>query len=302
MRKNIYYFHPSIFFFFLIFSFFLISPSLLAFDITSTESITVSAKVGDDITPPITPGGGGGISIPKTSVLFSGEAYPNAAITVLKNGENTTTVNADNEGTFNITLEEKYNSTTLYSLFAKDIAGIRSLLINYPIVVSAGYLTHLSGIRFPPTVTLDKVEVREGDYLTVIGYALPKKELQVIIEDKNKISTVFSLTSTNTGYYKTILPLINIPQGDYFIYVKYTGDDRKSVLNNFTIGETNVSSVDTSLNIPGDYNSDGIVNLADFSVLAFWYKKSNPPANVDINKDGVVDLKDFSILAFHWIY
>jgi hypothetical protein len=52
----------------------------------------------------------------------------------------------------------------------------------------------------------------------------------------------------------------------------------------------------------GDVNRDHVVDLKDFSVLLFYYKKNPPFANqyVDINKDGKVDLIDVSILIFQW--
>jgi len=50
----------------------------------------------------------------------------------------------------------------------------------------------------------------------------------------------------------------------------------------------------------GDVNNDCKVNLVDFSIAAYWYKRPSPPANVDINSDGVVTLVDFSIMAFYW--
>jgi hypothetical protein len=40
--------------------------------------------------------------------------------------------------------------------------------------------------------------------------------------------------------------------------------------------------------------------LIDFSIAAYWYKRPSVPENVDINSDGKVDLIDFSIMAFHW--
>lgn len=49
-----------------------------------------------------------------------------------------------------------------------------------------------------------------------------------------------------------------------------------------------------------DINSDGKVNLIDFSIAAYWYGKPSPPANVDFNADGKVNLIDFSIMAFYW--
>jgi len=53
----------------------------------------------------------------------------------------------------------------------------------------------------------------------------------------------------------------------------------------------------------GDVNGDGKVNLADFSILAYWYKRpltDAAKAQVDLNNDGKITLADFSILAYYW--
>ncbi|MFA6385357.1 MAG: dockerin type I domain-containing protein, partial [Candidatus Paceibacterota bacterium] len=50
----------------------------------------------------------------------------------------------------------------------------------------------------------------------------------------------------------------------------------------------------------GDLNCDNHVNLIDFSIMAYWYKKINPPEKVDLNNDGKITLVDFSIMAFNW--
>jgi hypothetical protein len=50
----------------------------------------------------------------------------------------------------------------------------------------------------------------------------------------------------------------------------------------------------------GDMNTDCRVNLIDFSILAYWYKKAGVPASVDLNGDGKVTIVDFSILAYYW--
>ena len=268
--------------------------------------VSVSAIVNGSggSTGPSGSGGGelsGNISIPETSVRFSGSAYPGATVTLMKDGNYATSVKADSQGLFDITLTEQYNGAILYSLETVDKNNNKSLLINYPLVVTTGYLTYISGILFPPTVTLDKVQVASGDYLTVAGYALPQKEMQIVIEDQNdQIVKTFTLTSEDNGSYDITLPLMNIPMGDYSLYVKYPDDTRISKLVRFIIGDSNISSTDTSLNIPGDCNADDQINLVDFSILAFWYKKPSPPKCVDINHDGIVDLIDFSILAFYW--
>jgi hypothetical protein len=262
-----------------------------------TEAVAVSAQVGEDIV--ITPGGShGGVSIPRTAVIFSGLAYPGALVSLLKQGETRATVKADSSGNFTITLEESYNSTVLYSLFAEDRGGERSLLLNYPIAVQAGFITHLSGIRFAPTILSDKSQVRYGDYLTVHGYSLPQKEMEISILGREK--RVFTLTSSEDGSYRIILPLSTLSKGDYYITIGYADDLRTSKLVKFVIGESNIFYTETLSSIPGDCNADKVINLIDFSILAFWYGKSNPPVCVDTNADKVINLIDFSILAFYW--
>jgi hypothetical protein len=68
----------------------------------------------------------------------------------------------------------------------------------------------------------------------------------------------------------------------------------------FAVGTKNVSAEWPKVAAKGDTNGDGRVNLVDFSIAAYWYKRTNPPASVDLNSDGKVDLVDFSIMAFHW--
>ena len=287
--------------------FYLQFPNIsFALDLTSTENVSVSATVLGTTPMPTPSGGGSGsagvINIPKTSARFSGEAYPDATITLLKNGVVSSVVKADNDGLFSLTLEEQYQSTTLYTLYARDVAGNKSPLLNYPLVVSEGYLTHLSGIRFPPTVTIDKIQIKKGDYLSVGGYSLPRKLLEIVVENQSIKSErkVFTLTSRDTGLYNLTFPLGDLPKGEYFLYVKYPADTRISKFVRFIIGDSNIKSANSSLNIPGDCNADGVINLVDFSVLAFWYKKNHPPKCVDTNEDKMVDLTDFSILAYYW--
>ncbi len=85
-----------------------------------------------------------------------------------------------------------------------------------------------------------------------------------------------------------------------------TKDGLKSSVVNFIVGEKNILAVPVE-DLRGDISDggggDGVVNLVDFSILAFWYGKKLPEDMkkiVDLTGDGVVDLKDFSILASNW--
>lgn len=49
-----------------------------------------------------------------------------------------------------------------------------------------------------------------------------------------------------------------------------------------------------------DLSGDDSVNLIDFSILVYWFERSNYPSGVDLNMDGVVDMIDLSIIAYYW--
>ena len=267
-----------------------------------TETVTISAEVSGTTPPaPAEGGGGGGVSVPETAVRFSGEAYPGATVSILKVGNLATAVLADSLGKFSVTLEEQYDSTILYTLFAHDIAGEKSVLINYPIAVYSGYLTHLSGIHFAPKILSDLAQVKQGEYLTLSGYSLPSRNLETVVSGESEAQKkTFTLSSGQDGSYKIVLPLQGFPKGEYAAYVNYLADARISKLLKFAIGNVNIPSLELIKNIPGDCNADNVINLVDFSVLAFWYGKENPPRCVDTHNDGIINLVDFSILAFWW--
>jgi hypothetical protein len=272
--------------------------------IYADETLTITAQVGSTpVTPPVS-GGGGAVLLPSTAVRFSGYAYPDANVYLLKEGKEETQVQADALGAFNITLPEEYDSTILYTLYAVDKSFNKSLLLNYPIVIYEGFVTHLSGIRFAPTVFVDKTEVNFADSIIVSGYATPNANLEIIITKKGGDSNAvekktFNLLSSQDGSYNLDISVLGFAKGEYTLYVKYKEEVKFSKTITFIVGEVSKLNTDGD-NIPGDCNFDRIINLVDFSILAFWYKKPNPPVCVDTNKDDIIDLIDFSILAFYW--
>lgn len=274
-----------------------------ALEIIETETVTITANVGGVVVNnnPVNPNGAVNLTpllIPETAVRFSGYAYPNALVSISKQGILALSVYADDSGYFTATLEEEYDETILYSVIARDVLGNRSLLLNYPIAIQVGYLTHLSGILFAPTVVLDKREtVLNGD-IVISGYALPNREIDIIINGNQQ--KIFEKKTNSDGTYKYTLNLSNLSKGEYTISVKYKNDERLSKLVKFYIGDKTLLNEDVIETLPGDCNTDGVINLIDFSVLAFWYKKPNPPICVDVKRDNIVDLIDFSILAYFW--
>lgn len=258
------------------------------------EDVSVSATVATITVTPVDDGGGG----INTSVIFSGLAYPGAIVHIWKDGVPTQKTIADASARFSITLSETYNPSVLYSLYAIDKGGRRSLLLNYPLVVKNGYVTQVSGIRFAPTIATDKSEVKFGDYITVSGYSVPNTWIDVVISGSG--DATYYVQSKADGVYQITIPLLGLRKGAYDVHSNYQNDKKISKVIKFVIGDVNILSIDLTTNIPGDCNADQIINLVDFSVVAFWYGKPNPPKCVDTNSDKVIDLVDFSILAFYW--
>ncbi len=261
--------------------------------VSPPENISVSAVVTSGL-PTVDPGGGGG-GVYQSGVRFSGLAYPLATVTVLKRDGTTLTVLADNKGTFSIFVPE--NDWQLFTLYATDVSGRKSTLLNFPTILYTGIITDISGIRFAPTITTDKLAVKKGDYITIEGASLPEHDVQVVFDGID--GRMFSLVSNKLGVYNITIPA-NFSEGEYILRARYVGDSRTSKAIKLIVGTASMLRTEATTNIPGDCNFDQRVTLVDFSVLAYWYGKNSPPKCVDTNVDGIINLVDFSILAFYW--
>lgn len=272
-------------------SFVFVIGQALAFTITDSGLVSMSAVVG---TLP-TVDTGGGSTVLQSGVRFSGYAYPEALVTVQKGLQKITTVTADANGYFTIVVAE--NNTQLFSLYVTDKNGDKSTLLNFPTMLYSGYLTDITGIRFAPTITSDKLSVKKTDYITFTGYALPDKELILTLQGPEQVS--YSLSADENGIYSITIPAL-FSFGTYAAKIGYENDTRVSKLIQITVGTTTTNRFDTTENIPGDCDVDQHITITDFSVLAYWFGKKNPPLCVDTNRDGLINLTDFSILAFYW--
>lgn len=257
----------------------------------SPETVSVSAIVGT--LPSVDEGTGGGVY--QSGVRFSGFAYPGATVTVQKINGGSISVTADKTGSFSVVVPE--TDWQLFTLFATDVFGRKSTLLNFPTVLYSGYLTDISGIRFAPTITTDKISVKKGDFITIEGSSLPNKSIDLVFDGPE--NRTFSLESNSVGVYNVTIPAVFI-EGEYAVRTQYPLDTRTSKAIRISVGTASILRVESTTNIPGDCNVDQRITLVDFSVLAYWYGKPNPPKCVDVNSDNSVNLIDFSIVAFYW--
>lgn len=265
---------------------------------TSQCSLTGGASGGGG-------GGGGGpslSSIPATNVVFTGRAYPRSIITLLKDAQVVATTVAGADANFQITISGASGGSYIFSVYSEDTKGVRSSLLSFPVSVTAGVTTKVSGIFIAPTITTDKSEVRQGDNIAIFGQSIPNSEVTISINSEEE-HFVKKNTDAN-GVYLINFDTSVLELGQHHTRSKASFNNEITAFGktaSFIVGTKNVLAVPTTPTATkGDVNSDRRVNLVDFSIAAYWYKRLSPPAAIDLNLDGKINLTDFSIMAFNW--
>src|SRR3989344_3839986 len=246
-------------------------------------------------------GGGGIIPVSSTSVVFNGRAYPGSTVTLLKDAQVAATTIAGQDAKFQMNISGLSGGNYIFSVYSEDKRGIRSSLLTFPVSVTSGTTANITGIFIAPTIVTDKSEVRRGDTIAIFGQRVPASEITISVNSEEEFF-VKKITDTSGAY------LINFDTSVLEIGQHQTKS--KAALNGeitafgkvigFLVGTKNVVAPLPQTTQKGDLNKDSGVNIVDFSIAAYWYKRSSPPASVDLNGDGKVDLVDFSIMAFYW--
>jgi len=255
-------------------------------------------------------GGGGGYSppsIPDTNVVFSGRAYPLSRVSILKDGQLVVTTIAGPDSNFTATISGLSSGNYTFSVYGEDKNNIRSAPFTFPIYITSGVTTKISGIFISPTIAVDKSEVLKGDNLVIFGQSASSSEVTVSI---NSTEEIFIKKNTDeSGVYLVNLDTSILELGQHHTKSKSAVSGEISEFGQivaFLVGNKNIfTELNANCILKGDVNYDCKVNLVDFSIAAFWYKKPLSEAFVIIesdklNADRKIDLVDFSIMAFYW--
>lgn len=275
-----------------------------------SENITISATVlvnPNQIpnTPPIQSSGPVNLVNTIDIAVFKGLAYPGSSISLLKNGIIMAEIPANPNGTFEIHVRNLNPGTYSFGIRAEDKNGLKSKLLTFTIFVSSSVATIVDGIFIPPTITTDKTEVKKGDPITFSGTAAPDAEVRISIANNNEM--IQRVRADKEGSWIYSIDSKELDFGDYFAKARSVLTNDLSPFSDqiiFLVGYKNQMRSKT-LMLAGfrkrcDLNDDGRVNLLDFSIMAFWYKRLTFPQKVDLNTDKKVNLTDLSILAYCW--
>jgi hypothetical protein len=269
--------------------------------ITDNKTVDVTAVVGNIVVPPAPGGGGGGA---QSTVVMSGWAFPGAKLTLLKDGAVATSLIANPDGSFRITLNNLNHGNYQLSIFAEDSSGV----VSSPHTINVAALSNqpytFSNIIIPPTISSSHFVVGVNQQYSVFGYAPPNSSVEVLIFGVKSFGTT---TANAQGYWQLNL-LGEPPFGVYSIRARATLNGFISLLSKpvqilfflLTPSEPVEPPPPPQLTSCVDYNKDKRINLIDFSILLFWFGKNNPPQAIDCNQDGLINIKDFSILMYFW--
>ncbi|MFH1173481.1 MAG: hypothetical protein V1692_03040 [bacterium] len=274
-----------------------------------TGNETCSSCPADCGACPASGGGGGGSYTPiATQVIFKGLAYPQSDVTLLKDAQVAAITKAGADAKFEISLSGLAGGTYIFGVWAEDKKGLRSITHTFSISITAGATTVISGIFISPTIAVDKDEVKLGDTISIFGQSVPSAEILINVNSEPEF--FFRIKATLDGVYLHQIDVTLLSMGSHFAKSKASAPDGAispfSKAVGFLVGTKNVlAQLPTKAPMKGDLNSDQRVNLVDFSIAAYWYKR---PISAEfaakekerLNGDGKVNLIDFSIMAYYW--
>ncbi|MBU2101252.1 hypothetical protein KKH05_00815 [Patescibacteria group bacterium] len=293
------------------------SVSVIVIDTCGNSSCGVSetcsscpADCGACVVPPSGGGGGGGgggsSPADNTKVTLTGRAYPLSQIEVLKDGKIVASTIAGSDSRFSVSIEGFNVGNHIFSIISKDKDGVQSEVLSYPLTVQDGVTINITGIFIAPTLSVDKSEVRKGENISIFGQASPQSSIVIGISSPQEIFA-------NTVADKNGVYLYNYDTA----FLGYGGHEARSkaAVNNeisdfgktvaFKVGDKTVYNTNLGCPARGNLNGDCRVNLIDFSIAVYWYRK---PLSTQIksleatalNGDGQINLIDLSIMAYYW--
>ncbi|MEQ1561587.1 MAG: hypothetical protein ABL899_02605, partial [Nitrospira sp.] len=222
-------------------------------------------------------------------------------------GQIALTTIAGPDSNFTATINNLSAGDYTFAVYGEDKNGIRSAPFTFPIYITDGVTTRISGIFIAPTIAVDKSEVKKGDNIVIFGQSSPSSDIIISV---NSAQEYFErVPSDSNGVYLDNFDTSVLELGNHTTKSKASFKTELSSFSNtvgFIVGKKNVAAVaETQMMTKCDLNEDGRCNLVDFSIAAFWYKKKLSPEFIirerkHLNGDGKVDLVDFSIMAYYW--
>jgi hypothetical protein len=234
----------------------------------------------------------------RTSVIFSGRAYPFATVVVSEGSVIKASIVADVSADFRTTLETTAGNH-LFGVYGVDKHGRRSPQLTFNVTVQDGVVNAVSGIFLPPTIGLARSPVKKGDLLGIMGLTVPQGTLSLYVD--SAVQGLASGAARGDGSYYLSFPTAALVFGPHTVRSRVTAPD--AVVSGFSeVLDFDVEAADECRAGIGDLNCDSRVDIADMSILLYWWENASDQGIkiADLNSDDKVELLDLSVMFFHW--
>ncbi len=238
-------------------------------------------------------------------VVLTGWGYPSREVLVLKDGTEIGKAIANTNAEFGAFIEDLDQGVYTFSMWSSDINQNKSNTFSTTFWIDEGTQTTVSDIILSPSMALNKKEFASGETITLSGYSVPGKTIEVWLYPKDIINpgpedaNITTMAVFSDGKYSVAVNTVGLKPGEYYIKAKtvieITGESDFSHPVLFAIDQT---LTETGSCDGADLNGDGRINLTDFSILLYYWGTDDDCA--DQNDDRTVDLTDFSIMMFYW--
>jgi hypothetical protein len=264
------------------------------------------------------------VGVRGTVVEFSGKTMPNSLVTFTEQNTIIGTTVSNNLGQFSYSYPYAVNGPHQYGVQAEDSSQRLTEKVIYYVSIDDNETLEIANIFLPPTIELLSQNLMPGETATVIGQAQPGATITLAVDPTDIVrqtttnldgnwSVTFPVSFQSGGYNvfaiaSTLQGMMSEPSDNQLLIV--IGDFTPTPIPSNTpiptpTPQPGSTPTPTPTLAPGqccskrsDLNCDGKVSLPDFSILMFYWQKSNECA--DANKDGIISLPDFSIMMFDW--
>lgn len=250
------------------------SSTTTSVPLSTTTTITAATTTVPTVTTTIGGGGGGGnqnnnVNLISTAVVLKGRAYPLSSVTLLKDSQVVGVTKAGQDANFTFSLSGLSTGDYMFSVYSQDKNQSRSNLLTFPIKITQGVTTEITGVFLSPTLSTDKQQVRKGDKIVLFGQAVPSSEIVITVRSEE---INLKTKADKSGVYLYSLDTSDMDIGSHLARSRATNDGFISPNSRgvgFVVGNKNILNVVKQQILKGDLNKDGKVNLIDFSIAAY---------------------------------
>lgn len=254
-----------------------------------TTSTIINVNVADTTSPSVSvtaPTGGSSVS---GTIAFSANATDNVAVSKVEFYTGSTLRGTDTTAPYSISLDSKQLANGAVSLTVKAFDAANNSTTSSAVSVTVNNTTTPPVDTTPPTVSIssptDGASVSGSVNIGAVAtdnIGVSKVEFYVDGALKNSDTTAPFGYSLNTS---------TLTNASHVIMAKAFDAANNSVSSSVSV------TVNNATFIREDINTDGRVNLLDFSILSGKFGQTTNLGRADINGDGVCNLLDFSLLA-----